>query len=204
MLVESPRLALTFDDVLLVPAASSVLPDQVDLTTVFAGDIRLNIPIVSSAMDTVTESRTAIAMARLGGLGIIHKNMSAEDQAEEVSRVKKAVTGIIPDPITMAPDQSLREARETMQAHSISGLPIVVDGKAVGILTNRDLRFEQRLDRPIREVMTGEGLVTCPPGTDLEQATCDAVRCHRQVESLVAPLQAEVGRDGLAQTLCTH
>ncbi len=170
MLVESPRLALTFDDVLLVPAASSVLPDQVDLSTVFAGDIRLNIPIVSSAMDTVTESRTAIAMARLGGLGIIHKNMSAEAQAQEVVRVKKAVTGIIPDPITMAPNQSLREAREAMQAHSISGLPIVVDGKAVGILTNRDLRFEQRLDRPIREVMTGEGLVTCPPGTDLEQA----------------------------------
>ncbi|MEE2751215.1 MAG: IMP dehydrogenase [Myxococcota bacterium] len=170
MLVESPRLALTFDDVLLVPAASSVLPDEVDLSTVFAGDIRLNIPIVSSAMDTVTESRTAIAMARLGGLGIIHKNMSAVEQAEEVVRVKKAVTGIIPDPITMAPDQSLREAREAMKAHSISGLPIVVDGKAVGILTNRDLRFEQRLDRPIREVMTGEGLVTCPPGTDLEQA----------------------------------
>jgi len=167
---ESPRLALTFDDVLLVPAASSVLPDQVDLSTRFAGNIALKIPIVSSAMDTVTEGRAAIAMARQGGLGVIHKNMSIEAQAAEVTRVKKAVTGIIPDPITMAPDQSLRDAREAMKAHSISGLPIVVDGKAVGILTNRDLRFEQRLDRPIREVMTGEGLVTCPPDTNLEQA----------------------------------
>ena len=170
MLEDKPRLALTFDDVLLQPAASSVLPHEVDVSTRFTPKIRLNVPLVSSAMDTVTEGRAAIAMARNGGIGVIHKNLSIAGQAAEVTRVKKAVTGIIADPVTMHPDQSIREAVQVMKAQRISGLPIVIDGGAVGILTNRDLRFEQRLDRPIREVMTAEGLVTVPPGTTLERA----------------------------------
>ena len=170
MLEEKPRLALTFDDVLLQPAASSVLPHEVDVSTQFTPGIRLNIPLVSSAMDTVTGGRTAIAMARNGGIGVIHKNLSIAAQAAEVTRVKKAVTGMIADPITMHPDQSIREAVEVMKAQQISGLPIVVDGGAVGILTNRDLRFEQRLDSPIREVMTAEVLVTVPPGTTLDRS----------------------------------
>lgn len=170
MLEDKPRLALTFDDVLLQPAASSVLPHEVDVSTRFTPNIRLNVPLVSSAMDTVTEGRAAIAMARNGGIGVIHKNLSIEAQAAEVTRVKKAVTGIIADPVTMHPDQTIREAVSVMKAQRISGLPIVVDGGAVGILTNRDLRFEQRLDRPIREVMTASGLVTVPPGTTLDRA----------------------------------
>jgi len=168
VLEEQPRLALTFDDVLLQPAASSVLPHEVDVSTRFTPNIELNVPLASSAMDTVTEGRAAISMARNGGIGVIHKNLSIAAQAAEVARVKKAVTGMIADPITMHPDQSIREALSVMRAQRISGLPIVVDGIAVGILTNRDLRFEQRLDRPIREVMTSEGLVTVPPGTTLD------------------------------------
>lgn len=170
MLQDQPRLALTFDDVLLQPAASSVLPHEVDVSSWFTPKIRLNAPLVSSAMDTVTEGRSAIAMARNGAIGVIHKNLSIAAQAAEVVRVKRAVTGMIADPIVMNPGQSLREAVAVMKANRISGVPIVVDGGAVGILTNRDLRFEQRLDRPIHEVMTAVGLVTVPPGTTLNRA----------------------------------
>jgi len=164
-----PRLALTFDDVLLQPGASDVLPREVDVSTQLTERIRLNIPVLSSAMDTVTEADTAMAMARAGGLGIVHKNLTVPAQAREVARVKKAVTGVITDPVTVSPGQAVGEARALMVQHGISGLPVTVDGKAVGILTNRDLRFENRLYVPVRDVMT-KGLVTVPPGTSLDRA----------------------------------
>jgi len=170
MLDAQPKMALTFDDVLLVPAASNVLPHEVDVSTNFTPNIRLNVPLISSAMDTVTEGRAAIAMARCGGIGVIHKNLTIAQQAAEVQKVKRAVTGVIADPITMSPNHTIREAMDVMSRHSISGVPIVVDGAAVGILTNRDLRFEKRLNRKISEVMTSDGLVTTPPGTGLERA----------------------------------
>ncbi len=161
---------LTFDDVLLIPAHSAVLPKETDLTTHLTSRIKLNIPLLSAAMDTVTESRTAISMAREGGLGILHKNMSPTEQAVEVDQVKKSESGMIVDPFTMDPDQKIYEALELMQRYRISGVPITRDGKLVGILTNRDLRFETKLDQPIRNVMTKENLVTVPPGTTLEEA----------------------------------
>ncbi|WP_305045286.1 IMP dehydrogenase [Geoalkalibacter sp.] len=164
------REGLTFDDVLLVPAHSTILPKEVDLTTQLTARIRLNIPLLSAAMDTVTESRTAICMAREGGLGIIHKNMSPLAQATEVDQVKKSESGMIVDPITMDPDQKIYEALELMERYRISGVPITKEGKLVGILTNRDLRFETKLDQPIRNVMTKDKLVTVPPGTTLEEA----------------------------------
>ena len=167
--VEVP-IGLTFDDVLLLPAHSQVLPKEVDLTTQLTQTIRLNIPLLSAAMDTVTESRTAICMAREGGLGIIHKNMSPEAQATEVDQVKKSESGMIVDPITMDPDQKIAEALAIMKKYRISGVPITKNGKLVGIMTNRDLRFETNLDQPIANVMTKDKLVTVPPGTTLEEA----------------------------------
>ncbi len=170
MLVPEIPEALTFDDVLLLPAHSEVLPKEVDLTASLTAAIRLNIPLLSAAMDTVTEARTAIYMAREGGLGIVHKNMTPAEQALEVDQVKKSESGMIVDPITMRPDQKIFQALEVMQKYRISGVPITQEGKLVGILTNRDLRFETQLDQPISNVMTKENLVTVPPGTTLEEA----------------------------------
>src|SRR5690606_20821143 len=163
--------ALTFDDVLLVPAFSQVLPRDTSLSTQFTRDIKLNIPLVSAAMDTVTESRLAIAMAQEGGIGIIHKNLSADDQAREVSRVKRHEFGIVIDPVTVTPDMKVRDAIALQRQHGFSGLPVTEGGKLVGIVTNRDLRFEDRLDVPLREIMTPqERLVTMPEGATLDQA----------------------------------
>ena len=170
MLDPEIREGLTFDDVLLLPAHSQVLPRDVDLTTYLTPKIRLNIPLLSAAMDTVTEARTAICMAREGGIGIVHKNISPAMQAVEVDQVKKSESGMIVDPITMDPDQKIYEALELMQKYRISGVPITKNGRLVGILTNRDLRFETRLDQPIANVMTKDKLVTVPPGTTLEEA----------------------------------
>ena len=161
---------LTFDDVLLVPAASDVLPYQVDLKTQLTRDISLNIPMISSGMDTVTESRMAIAMAREGGMGVIHKNMSIEEQAHEVDTVKRSEHGVIVDPIFLSPQNLLSDAEELMRKYKISGVPITEHGKLVGIVTNRDMRFETDLSRQIGECMTSEGLVTAPEGTSLEMA----------------------------------
>ena len=162
---------LTYDDVLLVPNYSEVLPRDVDIRTQFTRNIRINIPIVSAAMDTVTESRMAIAMAREGGIGVLHKNMSIEMQATKVRRVKRAESGMILDPVTLPADAQVRDAKESMREHSIGGIPIVDEaGKLIGIVTNRDLRFEKNNDRPISEVMTSENLVTVGEGTSLEAA----------------------------------
>jgi IMP dehydrogenase len=179
-----PPIALTFDDVLLVPQRSEVLPTEVDTTTQFSRHIRLNIPIVSAAMDTVTESRLAIAIAQLGGLGVIHRNMTPEQQAEEVDKVKRSESGMIVDPITMLPDRPISEAMALMAKYRISGVPITVDGKLVGILTNRDLRFETRMSLPISEVMTKDNLITVPVGTTLDQAK-DILHEHKVEKLLV-------------------
>jgi IMP dehydrogenase len=166
--------ALTFDDVLLVPRHSQILPSQVDVGSRLTRRIRLNVPVISAAMDTVTENRLAIAMAQQGGIGIIHKNLSVEEQASEVDRVKRSESGMIVNPITLSPRHRIFEALELMQKYRISGVPITEDGgkegRLVGILTNRDLRFETRTDRPISDVMTKENLVTVPVGTTLDAA----------------------------------
>ena len=162
--------ALTFDDVLLIPQASDVLPSTVDLSTVLAPGIKLNIPLMSAAMDTVTESKLAIAMAREGGVGIIHKNMSIEEQASQVDKVKRSEHGVITDPFFLTPEEPVRAAVELMEKYRISGVPITQNGKLVGILTNRDLRFETNFDQPIFNVMTKENLVTAPEGTSLAEA----------------------------------
>ena len=162
--------ALTFEDVLLVPQKSDVLPSEVDTTTGFSRRIRLNIPVVSSGMDTVTESRLAIAIAQLGGIGVVHRNLTPEQQAEEIDKVKRSESGMIVDPVTMTPERTIAEAQAVMAKFRFSGVPIVVDGKLVGILTNRDLRFETRMDLRISEVMTKENLITVPVGTGLEEA----------------------------------
>ena len=162
---------LTFDDVLLIPQASNVLPADVDLRTKLSDKICLNLPLISAAMDTVTESRMAIAMAREGGIGIIHKNMSIEEQANHVDRVKRSEHGVITDPFFLHPQNLVRDAIALMEKYRISGVPITTeDGKLVGILTNRDLRFESNYDQPISNVMTKEGLVTAPEGTSLADA----------------------------------
>ena len=161
---------LTFDDVLLVPARSDVLPKDVDLSVQLTKKIRLNIPILSAAMDTVTDSRMAIALAREGGLGIIHKNMPIEAQAREVDRVKRSEHGVITDPFFLSPNHSVQDAENLMARYRISGVPITEEGKLVGILTNRDLRFETDYTRKIGEVMTSTGLITAPEGTTLEDA----------------------------------
>lgn len=170
MLDPELREGLTFDDVLLVPAHSLVLPKEVDLSTNLTASIMLNIPLMSAAMDTVTDARTAICMAREGGIGVVHKNMSPQEQALEVDQVKKSESGMIVDPITMEPEQKIYEALEVMKKYRISGVPVTKNGRLVGILTNRDLRFETKLDQPIENVMTKENLVTVPPGTTLEEA----------------------------------
>jgi IMP dehydrogenase len=161
---------LTFDDVMLVPAYSAVLPKDVDTSAQLTRAIRLNIPLVSAAMDTVTESRTAICMAQEGGIGVVHRNLSVERQTLEIDKVKKSESGMILDPITMHPDQKIYEAMEVMKKYRISGVPITKEGKLVGILTNRDLRFERRLDEKISVVMTKDRLITVPVGTTLEAA----------------------------------
>jgi len=161
---------LTFDDVLLIPRESSVLPRETDLKTRLTRNISINIPILSAAMDTVTESRLAIAIAREGGIGIIHKNLPAEVQAAEVDKVKRSESGMISDPIHLEPDKSIRDALSIMREYHISGIPIVENEKLVGILTNRDIRFETHLDQPIKNVMTKDNLITAKVGTSLDQA----------------------------------
>ncbi|UCG13932.1 MAG: IMP dehydrogenase [Deltaproteobacteria bacterium] len=164
-------LALTFDDVLLLPAASRVLPKEVDVSTELTRNISMNIPLLSAAMDTVTEADTAISMAREGGIGIIHKNMNIERQAREVDKVKKSESGMIVDPVTMHPDQKISEVMKVMERYRISGVPIVQDGsKLVGIVTNRDLRFETNLEQKVANVMTKENLVTASEGITLEES----------------------------------
>ncbi|QOY86846.1 IMP dehydrogenase [Paludibaculum fermentans] len=184
MLPESLTEGLTFDDVLLKPARSGLVPAEADTKTQFTRNISLNIPIVSSAMDTVTESHLAIELARQGGIGIVHKNMSIDKQAEEVDRVKRSESGMIVDPVTVDPDQKIYEALDIMKRFRISGVPVVKDQKLVGILTNRDLRFENRYDLPIREVMTHEPLFTVSVGTTLEQAQ-EELHKHRVEKLLV-------------------
>jgi IMP dehydrogenase len=175
--------ALTFDDVLLLPAKSDVVPATVDTTTRLTRNIELRVPMISAAMDTVTESRMAIAMAQQGGLGIIHRNLSIEQQASEVDKVKRSESGMIVDPITMSPDQKISEALELMRHYRISGVPITKNKKLVGILTNRDLRFETRTDVPISEVMTRENLITVPVGTTLNDA--EAILHQHRIEKLL-------------------
>ncbi|MEL6987488.1 MAG: IMP dehydrogenase [Bacteroidota bacterium] len=171
--------ALTFDDVLLVPAYSQVLPREVDTTTKLSTGLSIKSPIVSAAMDTVTEQKLAIAIAREGGLGFIHKNMTIEQQADQVKRVKRSESGMIIDPITLTPDALLYEALELMKKYSIGGIPITDDNnKLVGILTNRDLRFEKKLNSPIKDMMTSENLITAPEGTTLEKAK-EILQLHR-------------------------
>jgi IMP dehydrogenase len=167
---KTPRLGLTFDDVLLVPKKSEHVPRDVDVSTELAPGLRLNIPIVSAGMDTVTEARMAIAVARQGGVGVIHKNMSIQRQAEEVDKVKRSEHGVIVDPFFLGPDNRVADAVDLMERYHISGVPIVREGRLVGIITNRDVRFEERFERPIHEVMTSKNLVTAPVGTTLEEA----------------------------------
>jgi len=174
--------AITFDDVLLAPARSDVIPSEVDIKTRLTRRISLNIPLLSAAMDTVTDSRMAIAMAQQGGLGVVHKNMSIEAQAEEIDRVKRSESGMIVNPITMSPDQRIQDAMEAMKKYRISGLPITSRGKLVGILTNRDLRFETRLDLKVSDLMTKDNLITVPVGTTLENAK--AILHRHRVEKL--------------------
>ena len=165
------REALTFDDVLLVPAASSILPAQADTKTRLTGSVRLNIPLISAAMDTVTESRLAIAMAQAGGIGVIHRNLDIEAQAEEVRKVKKFESGMVVNPLTIGPNSTLAEALKMMDVNRISGIPVVEpNGKLVGMLTNRDVRFATNKKQPVSELMTHEGLVTVPAGVDIEEA----------------------------------
>jgi len=170
MLDKEVRVGLTFDDVVLVPAKSEVLPSEVDTQTRVSRNIAINIPIVSAAMDTVTEARLAIALAREGGLGVIHRVLLPADQAVEVDKVKKSESGMIIDPITISPDQTIRDAHQLMSKYRISGIPVTKQGKLVGILTNRDLRFESRMDLKVSQIMTREKLVTAPEGTSLEKA----------------------------------
>lgn len=162
--------SLTFDDVLLIPQQSETLPHETDISTWLTRNIKLNIPLVSAAMDTVTEARTAITMAREGGIGIIHKNMSVEEQALEVQKVKKSESGMVVNPITVDPDQRIHYALNLMKKYQISGFPVVKDAKLVGIITNRDLRFETDFDRPVSDVMTKENLITAHPGVTLDEA----------------------------------
>jgi IMP dehydrogenase len=176
--------ALTFDDVLLVPAKSAVLPTQVDTQTHLTRNIRLNIPIVSAAMDTVTESHLAIALAQQGGIGIMHRTMSIAQQASEIDKVKRSESGMIVDPVTIDPDSRIADALEIMRKYKISGVPVTRSGKLVGILTNRDLRFETRLDLPVEKAMTKENLITVPVGTTLDDAE-EILHRHRVEKLLV-------------------
>jgi IMP dehydrogenase len=183
MIPETISEGLTFDDVLLVPSRSEVVPSETDTRTWLTRKIGLNIPIVSSAMDTVTESHLAIALAQQGGIGIVHRNMSIDRQAEEVDRVKRSESGMIVDPVTIDPEQKISDALEVMKRYRISGVPVTKEGKLVGILTNRDLRFETRYDLPISSVMTKENLITVGVGTTLEEA--EAILHRHRVEKLL-------------------
>jgi IMP dehydrogenase len=186
----SESFALTFDDVLLKPGKSEVLPSQVDLRTRLAGNLTLNIPVLSAAMDTVTESRLAIALARMGGIGVLHRNLSEEEQADEVDKVKRSEAGMIVDPITLHPDATLEQAEALMSRYHISGVPITdADGRLVGILTNRDVRFVRPGQQPVTEFMTSDGLITAPVGTSLEQAR--TILHEHRIEKL--PLVDEEG-----------
>ncbi len=180
--VEIPE-GLTFDDILLLPGESDFLPKDADVSTYVTRAIHLNTPLVSAAMDTVTEARTAIAMAQAGGIGVIHRNLGIPAQAAEVAKVKKHESGVIIDPITIAPDTTIAQAREIMDRSHISGLPVIKDDKLVGILTNRDLRFEKRLDRLVSEVMTKDNLVTAWPGIGREEA--EAILHTHRIEKLL-------------------
>ena len=190
------REGFTFDDVLLVPQKSEVTPDMIELGTNLTKKVRLNIPIISAAMDTVTESALAIAIAREGGLGVIHKNMTIEQQAQEVDKVKRNENGVIVDPFYLSPENTLEEADELMGRYRISGVPVTVDGKLVGIFTNRDLRFESDLSKKLGECMTKENLVTAPEGTTLEEAA--VILQKKKVEKL--PI---VDKDGMLKGLIT-
>ncbi len=193
MTEQDMRLALTFDDVLLVPRKSDILPRDVDVTSRLTDDIMLQTPILSAAMDTVTESAMAIAMAREGGLGVLHKNMSIDRQCMEVVKVKRSESGVIIDPVTIAPEKSVRDAVSIMRHRGISGLPVVEEGnQLVGILTERDIRFEDNLDQPVSAVMTSKNLVTAPKGTKLEEAR--KILQQKRIEKLLI-----VEKDG---TLC--
>jgi len=183
MNLETIQEGLTFDDVLLVPAQSDVVPANTDTRTWLTRKIGLNVPIVSAAMDTVTESRLAIALAQQGGIGLIHRNLSLEQQADEVDKVKRSESGMIVDPVTVDPEQPIAAALEVMKRYRISGVPVTKNGKLVGILTNRDLRFETRFDQPISTVMTKENLITVGVGTTLEEA--EAILHQHRVEKLL-------------------
>ncbi len=190
-------LTLTFDDVLIEPGFAQVHPNEVDLSTTVATGIRLNLPILSAAMDTVSESRLAIALAQEGGLGILHKNLPIEAQASEVDKVKRSEAGMIVDPVTMRPEQRIHEALEVMARYKISGVPVTdADGRLVGILTNRDLRFEKDTSRPIRDLMTKDNLVTVPEGTTLDEAK-EILHRHK-IEKLLV-----VDQDGNLKGLIT-
>ncbi len=187
---------LTFDDVLLIPAASDVLPKEVDVSTQLTREIKLNIPLMTAAMDTVTEARMAIAIAREGGIGVIHKNMSIEAQADQVDRVKRSENGVIANPFFLSPEHTVADADELMGKYRISGVPVCENGKLVGILTNRDMRFLTDFSQKIGEVMTKDNLVTAPVGTDLEQAR--AILAKHRIEKL--PI---VDEDGMLRGLIT-
>lgn len=174
---------LTFDDVLLEPGYSEVIPSEVDISSFITRNIPLNLPIISSPMDTVTESDMAVAMAQLGGIGIIHKNMSIEQQAMQVDRVKRSEHGVIVDPVTLPPETPAGEAVRIMDERNIGGVPITVNGRLVGILTRRDLRFLESKDRPVSEIMTKDGLVTAPENTKLEDAA--RILLENKVEKLL-------------------
>ncbi|HPU59248.1 MAG TPA: IMP dehydrogenase, partial [Candidatus Avimonas sp.] len=180
---------LTFDDVLLIPEKSDILPADIDVSTRLTNDIKLNIPLITAAMDTVTEARMAIAIAREGGIGVIHKNMSIEQQADQVDRVKRSENGVIVNPFYLTPDHLVSDASELMAKYKISGVPICRDGRLVGIFTNRDLRFLTDFSQRIEEVMTKDNLVTAPVGTTLEQAQ-EILRRHK-IEKL--PIVDEKG-----------
>src|SRR5450631_2682156 len=185
---------LTFDDILLVPARSEVVPAETDTRTFLTRRIGLNIPIVSSAMDTVTESHLAIALAQQGGIGIIHRNMSMERQAEEVDKVKRSESGMIVDPVTIAPELSVRQALDIMNKYKVSGLPVTRGAHLLGILTNRDLRFERNLDQPVSGIMTKDNLVTVPVGTTLEEA--EKILQRHRIEKLLV-VDADFNLKGL-------
>src|ERR1700693_4316489 len=193
--MEGPILeGLTFDDVLLVPGKSSVLPTEVNTQTQLTRKISLNIPLVSAAMDTVTESRLAIAMARQGGLGFVHRSMNIDRQAEEVDRVKRSESGMIVDPVTISPELTVRDAMDIMSKYRVSGLPVTRGARLVGILTNRDLRFERNLDQPVSGIMTKDNLVTVPVGTTLEEA--ERILQRHRIEKLLV-VDADFNLKGL-------
>ncbi len=191
MILSSIPEALTFDDVLLVPAYSDVVPTQVSTQTRLTSRITLNTPLMSAAMDTVTESRLAIAMAQQGGMGVVHRNLTIEQQAGEIDKVKRSESGMIVDPVTIAPEETIAAALDMMRRYKISGVPVTKDRKLVGILTNRDLRFVSRTDLSIDSVMTKTNLITVPVGTTLEQAE-DILHQHRVEKLLVVNDQYEL------------